>query len=359
MKLAFDCTAFQEEAYRGGVSLYMMEILTGLARQGFPMPTGIDRRVNEELHLQCSKLGVDWFATDLRGFWWRDKVARLLKTSGYKSIWYPTQFTAWLPALPAVSTLHDLAGILAPPDKGFLPKAYMNISLRVMIAHSSRLIAVSEATAADLAKHFPKAAAKTIIARHGMPSDVRIKAPDLVKLKTDRNGRPFRYLFLDGANRRKRLDLCLEAFHKLGWVGRELRVTGNPASVEGRIGRSEAANLHLLGKLSREKLLEEIRDSDIVLYVSDFEGFGFPILEALPLKTTVIIFPGGAELEVGGNHVVVAKDRTTDSLTIAMREAEARCRDRAWTDRISKHAYTFNWDDSIQIHQQVFSELSQ
>jgi glycosyltransferase involved in cell wall biosynthesis len=337
----------------------MMEILTGLARQGFPMPTGIDRRVNKELHLQCSKLGVDWFATDLGGFWWRDKVARLLKTAGYTSIWYPTQFTAWMPALPAVSTLHDLAGFLSPPDSGFLPRAYMNLSLRAMIARSSRLIAVSNATAADLARLVPKAAAKTIVARHGMPSDVRNKAPDLVKLKTDRDGMPVRYLFLDGANRRKRLDLCLGAFHKLGWKGRELRVTGNPSAVEGRIGRPEAENLHLLGRLSRDQLLEEIRDSDIVLYVSDFEGFGFPILEALPLKTTVVIFSGGAELEVGGNHVVVAPERTSDSLANAMREAEERCRDQAWMEAIRRHAHTFTWEESIRIHQQVFSEISQ
>lgn len=359
MKLAFDCTAFQDESCLGGVSLYMMEILKGLANQGFSMPTGIDRRVNDEIHLLCSKLGISWFPTELRGLMWRDKVAKILKNTGYKAIWYPTQFTAWMPALPSVSTLHDLSGILAPPDMSFLPKSYMNISLRVMIARSSRLISVSEATASDLAKHFPKAVSKTVIARHGMPSDVRNKAPSLVKLKADRDGQPFRYLFLDGGNRRKRLDLCMEAFGKLGWQGRELRITGAASSIVKRIGPCNDGNSHLLGKLSRDQLLDEVRDADIVLYVSDFEGFGFPILEALPLMTTVVIFPGGAELEVGGDSVIVSKSRTSDSIVIAMQLAEERCRDRSWMHAISKHAYSFTWDDSINVHKQVFSEISQ
>lgn len=359
MNLAFDCTAFQNESCLGGVSLYMMEILNGLAKQGFPMPTGIDRRVNDEIHWLCSNLGVNWHATDLKGVWWRDKVAKILKKSGYKAIWYPTQFTAWMPALPSVSTLHDLSGILAPPDMRFLPKSYMNISLRVMIARSARLISVSEATASDLARYFPSAISKTIVARHGMPSDVRDKAPGLVKLKPDRNGLPYRYLFLDGGNRRKRLDLCIEALFKIGWHGRELRITGETSSIAKRIGSLDDVNCHMLGKLSRDQLLNEIRDADVVLYVSDFEGFGFPILEALPLMTTVVIFPGGAELEVGGDSVIVSKSRTCDSLAAAMQLAEERCRDRAWMHAICKHAYSFTWEESISVHKQVFSEISQ
>ncbi|MEI6674204.1 MAG: glycosyltransferase [Verrucomicrobiota bacterium] len=358
MTLAFDGTAFQLETSRGGVSLYMQEILAGLARKGFSLPVGIDRRLDPEVRAHCSAMGVQWETTDLRGVLWRDKVGRRLAASGYTALWYPTQFTAWLPPLPTVSTLHDFAGLRSPPRAGWRARAYMNLSLRTMIRQSDRLIAVSESTAEDLRRYFPAAAHKMVVARHGMPSDVRQAAPGLLESKPDRGGMPFRYLFLDGANDRKRLDLSIGALTRLGWGGRELRITGNPELVGLRIGSTPPAGITLLGRLSRSDLLKEIRDVDIVLYVSDFEGFGFPILESLPLETTVVIFPGDAELEVGGEHVVVARRRSADSLAAAMLQAEERCRDRSWREAIHAHSLQFDWEESIAVHQRIFLELT-
>jgi len=357
--LAFDCTAFQPESSRGGVSLYMQEVLHGLARQGFALPVGIDRRLDPEVRERCTALGVRWEPTELRGVLWRDKVGRRLAARGYTALWYPTQFTAWWPPLPSVSTLHDFAGLRSPPRAGWRARAYMNVSLRTMIRQSDRLIAISESTAADLRKYFPACARKMVVARHGMPTDVREASPGLLQSKADRSGMPYRYLFLDGANDRKRLDLCLAALNRSGWGGRELRITGSPEAVAQRIGSLERAGITLMGRLSRGDLLKEICEADIVLYVSDFEGFGFPILEALPLETTVVIFPGEAEMEIGGDHVVVARERDADSLAAALRDAEDRCRDRAWREAIRAHALRFEWDESVAIHQRIFTELSE
>ena len=161
--LAFDCTAFQPESSRGGVSLYMQEVLHGLAGQGFVLPVGIERRLEREVFERCTQLGVRWETTTLGGIWWRDKVGRQLAANGYTALWYPTQFTAWFPPLPCVSTLHDFAGLRSPPRAGWRARAYMNISLRTMIRQSERLIAVSESTAADLHKFFPAAARKMVV----------------------------------------------------------------------------------------------------------------------------------------------------------------------------------------------------
>jgi len=337
----------------------MQEVLHGLAGQGFVLPVGIERRLDREVFERCTQLGVRWETTTLGGIWWRDKVGRQLAANGYTALWYPTQFTAWFPPLPCVSTLHDFAGLRSPPRAGWRARAYMNISLRTMIRQSERLIAVSESTAADLHKFFPAAARKMVVARHGMPTDVRLASPGLLQSKGDRSGMPYRYLFLDGANDRKRLDLCLAALQRCGWSGRELRITGDAAAVAKRIGSPPPAGITLLGRLSRSDLLKEICNADIMLYVSDFEGFGFPILEALPLETTVVIFPGEAELEVGGESVVVARERTADSLATALRDAEGRCRDRAWRESSRAHSLRFEWDESVATHKRIFMELGE
>ena len=291
---------------------------------------------------------------------WRDRAVRSLAKSGAKGVWFPTQFSAWIPALPSLLTVHDMAAYLAWNSFGAVAKAYMPTTLLTSCIHAKDILVVSESSANDLHRLFPWTKSRTTVALHGLPTDVRKKSEE-IGCTLHRTEGPTSLLFLDGANPRKRLDLCLQAIEILGWSDMELTITGNPEAVTKRVlsvlGRVPE-NVSAVGRLDRPDLLDTFAKTDVLVYPSDFEGFGFPLIEAMAFGTSAVSFPGNAEKEVGKEFAVYADKPDVETLLKSLRTALERCRDAAWQDTLKRHALSFTWDDSVSIHRQAFEDLA-
>ncbi len=61
----------------------------------------------------------------------------------------------------------------------------------------------------------------------------------------------------------------------------------------------------------------------MIVFPSDFEGFGLPVAEGMRLGKAVVIGPERATTEVAGGHAFVMADWTADALADAVRAAEA------------------------------------
>lgn len=115
--------------------------------------------------------------------------------------------------------------------------------------------------------------------------------------------------------------------------------------------------ISLVGRLDRPILLETLAQADLLLYLSDFEGFGFPLIEAMAFGTTVVSFPGNAECEVGGEFAIFTEKPDLSSLNKALDQALERIRDLVWQDDLRQYALGFTWDDSIRIHREVLESI--
>lgn len=86
--------------------------------------------------------------------------------------------------------------------------------------------------------------------------------------------------------------------------------------------------------------------ASMVVFPSDFEGFGLPIVEGMLLGIPVVIGPEPASLEVAGGHASVMTSFSAPALAEAVVRASGF--DEEHLARAREHAAEFTWQRSVQ-----------
>ncbi|HVM39914.1 MAG TPA: glycosyltransferase, partial [Acidimicrobiia bacterium] len=148
-------------------------------------------------------------------------------------------------------------------------------------------------------------------------------------------------LALGRAEPRKRHAELVAAFGRLAAEvpGIRLVVAGpdGPATaavVAARDGLPGAARnaVHLLGHVDDVTRSALLRNAALLAYPSSYEGFGFPVLEAMQAGTPVVAASGGAVAEVAGDAAVLV-----DESGVAFVDALADALRRVVTDETLRH----------------------
>jgi glycosyltransferase involved in cell wall biosynthesis len=134
----------------------------------------------------------------------------------------------------------------------------------------------------------------------------------------------------------KRHDLVLDAFAayqrecapeaRLLCVG-EAITPSYRALVEGLAAQSGATGVQLAGGVSQAQLNAAYAAADVVLSMSEHEGFCVPLLEAFHFRAPVVARPAGGMPEVGADAVLWTDDDvavTAELLDLAVRDGELR-----------------------------------
>jgi glycosyltransferase involved in cell wall biosynthesis len=131
----------------------------------------------------------------------------------------------------------------------------------------------------------------------------------------------------------KRPDLVLQAFdlyRSANAPDARLDLVGEPLSpIYGEQIRGLAgSNVTTHGRLAQAELNALWRDADVMLTLSEHEGFCVPLLEAFATDTPVIARPVGGMPEVGGDAVLWTEDRdlavVAELIELAVRDADLR-----------------------------------
>ncbi|MCW3014745.1 MAG: hypothetical protein JWO02_1837 [Solirubrobacterales bacterium] len=233
----------------------------------------------------------------------------------------------------------DLRHELRPAQFGARARLLRRVSYNIGFRQADAIVTISERTRDDLLASRPWLA-KRIVRAAQLGGD---------HVDTWPAPRPEpRYAITFGQWGNKNVDLVIDAWAALHARGEALPLTvvglGEQPRRELQL-RLEALGLDELVRplpwLSDTEFRERFTSAAIVVFPSDFEGFGLPAVEAMRLGIPVVVTPEPALLEVTGGRAVVMRGWDADALVDAVLAASRLSPERLAAAQ--EHASGFTW----------------
>ncbi len=294
---------------------------------------------------------------------WR--MPALLRRAGASLYHSPYYLMPLRPGVPAVVSLHDLIPLHYPQYHGAAARLAFAVSVRLAVRAAQTVLAPSATIAADIRERLGVPAQRLAVVPYAADAIFRPQPPGTVAAMRARLGVPDDYVLCVGANRpHKNLVRLIEAWARLQPQPRPLVIAG-PWDARYPEARARAAALGLgdavrfLGAVSEDDLPALYSGAKLFVFPSEYEGFGFPALEAMACGTPVACAAGGSLPEVVG---VAARlfpphdvDAISESIDALLRNATARA-DLA--RRGTARAATFTWARTAQQTLEVYRAVA-
>jgi glycosyltransferase involved in cell wall biosynthesis len=235
--------------------------------------------------------------------------------------------------------LTDLRHEVKPEQFSAKRRLVRRVSYAWSFRSADRVFCISDRTRQDLIRQYSWAADTAVTARLGAD---HVDAWPVV----ERDGAPYALAFGHFAN--KNVDAVLDAWAEFcrtdeGW---SLRLIGM-----GRADREAAtARVAELGIADRVQLMPWLDDdafracfagAGLVVFPSEFEGFGLPPVEAMRLGIPVVVSTDPALLEMSAGHAEVAADLAPAALASSIARAVART--PAELEAARRHTDSLTW----------------
>jgi glycosyltransferase involved in cell wall biosynthesis len=313
-----------------GIGVYTREMLAALAARGSRRWVGLaHREPRGAAGLRELGIAIEHQPAPLGVLWQQLVLPRRLARGDADLFWSPLATLPLRCPLPAVVTVHDLTALLYPETHTLKVRWSLLPFLGRSLAAARRVAAISEATARDLAFHFPEAAARVRVVGAGVEPAFRPASEDEVAAIRAELGAPEGYVFYAGTlEPRKNIGALLDAWQALRAEDEEgtpplVLAGGRGWGSRALLRRIEALRgegvVHL-GRVERARLVRLFQGARVFAYPSLYEGFGLPPLEAMACGVPVVAGDSSSLPEVVGDAglLVPARDRG------ALRDALAR-----------------------------------
>ena len=292
-----------------------------------------------------------------RGVWWQERLLpAAARADGVDVFFSPAYVCPLRLHTPRVTTVHDLSFFALPRDftlrDGFRRRVLVAASVRA----SRSVLAVSDFTRREIVARFPEAEAKTVTIplgadEHFPPAPSREEA----RARLDVTG-PL--LLVVGAifNRRCLPDLLRAAASlRRRWPDLEVEVVGEdrtqpPLDIVGLIRDLELEpNVRLSGFVGEAALALRYAAADVAVVLSEYEGFGLPVLEAMTRGVPVVTSTAPALGELFGDAALLVDPHDVPAIAGAVDRVLSRPELRArMAERGRALASRYSWAETAR-----------
>jgi glycosyltransferase involved in cell wall biosynthesis len=318
---------------RAGTARYVNELLAALEL----LPEVEVRR-----YAFGGKSGLRKLARDTG--WYLAALPRAAGRDGVDVLHAPTQRAPFRSPVPLVVTIHDVAVLRHPRAFNRWTRAYSAFALPRVARAARRIVVGSAFTRQEVVELLDVPEEKVRVIPYGVGAPFAAQGPaadgDYV-------------LAVSTLEPRKNLPRLVEGFRRAKLNGLELRVVGAEGWGGVRLGGD---GVRWLGGVPDEELARLYRGAAVVAYVSLYEGFGLPVLEAMASGAPVIA-PAGPPFGEFAVDVAVAVDPLdADSIAAGLHEALRR-RDELGPLG-AERARRYTWNDAARAHVKVYGEAA-
>lgn len=261
---------------------------------------------------------------------------------------------------PSVVTVHGVASRWTTVSRDRVQESVWRTRVKRAIDSCDRVITVSRSSAADVAEIFGVQQDDIAVIPHGIDVSAFGESRVLSTVLADVVTSPF-ILYLGNIEPRKNLVSLIRGYaqSRLAQEGVQLILAGQLAwdyqpTLEAL--RETPGAVHI-GFVSDDDRVALMQSCELFVFPSVYEGFGFPVLEAMASGAVVLTTRAGALAEIAGPALSI-QDDSAEGIATALRASlydEALRRDSlvkapAWLEQ-------FSWDVSVSRHLDVYQSL--
>ncbi|HCG77472.1 MAG: glycosyltransferase family 1 protein [bacterium (Candidatus Ratteibacteria) CG_4_10_14_3_um_filter_41_18] len=370
MRIGIDATVLPKEL--GGVGVYLLNLIKALSK--------IDRR-NEyfifvekrnikrfKLDANFHLLGVKNMPRFSRLLWEQTLFPFLLRKCKIELLHSPRYTTPLMRfGWKSVVSFHDMLFLLFPKKHSILKRLFYGRIMPAVAKKAERIIAVSSSTKKDIMELLNTSSEKIAVIHLGIDFSSRpIEKKNLQNFRKKYQILNPYLLYVGTLKKRKNILNLLRAYKKVKEKDREERLI-----IVGRKSK-EYQNIHKTVKelgLEKDVFFTDYVDekllpfyyscASVFVYLSLYEGFGLPVLEAMVSGTPVIVSNSSSLPEVAGKAAIFVDPHNIEEIAEAMQKVLGS-KELAWEMREKglERAKLFSWQECAKKTLNLYEEIT-
>jgi len=357
LRIAIDARPL--EGNGGGIYRYVSELTNYIVRQG-DIPVLITTRKlrnqfsgAENVVIQQKFHRLIWEQIQLP-LALRNKDIDLYHAAGS---WGAPLFTK----LPVITTIHDIIPLLkkdyfSKSKYPLLSKALYYLRMKLSASKSKRIIVTNDIIKKDLVRVVGANLHKLVTIPMGIDEKFFEKQQNADAVYLNSLGISGQYILnFGGVDERKNLAMLLQAFKSyiISTTGKEnLVITGGTEEkrkVLREVGESYSIGDRVIftGWVDKAKLPLLVRNADFTIYLSQSEGFGFPVLESMAAGAPVVASDLPVLKKPAGNVPVFVDQNSEADIVTGMKKAIGKKTKNECENGI-RIARSFTWVQTLE-----------
>jgi glycosyltransferase involved in cell wall biosynthesis len=371
--IAIDYTPAYEQG--GGIGRYVRELVAALAHidlqtkyrlfVGGATSVELPPPVAPNFEWRPTPLSPRWLAR----IWHRARLPIPVEfLTGSANLYHATDFVLppTCPSTHTLLTVHDLSFVRVPETASPPLKAYLDKVVPQSVARADHVLADSQATKDDLVALYGTSSEKVTVLLSGVDAGFRrvddsgqltirskygLQSPFLFSIGTIQPRKNYgRLIEALAILRQDNYDLDLVIAGGQGWLGDPIYQTVRNNNLE--------EHVHFVGFVEEADLPALYSAAECLAFPSLYEGFGFPVLEAMACGTSVVTSNVSSLPEVAGDAALMVDPYDTEAIADAIRKI---IEDSSLKNDLIERGYgqvgRFSWVESAQKLRQIYSDM--